>query len=708
MNVPDRLRELACNLYWTWNPDLIAIFRDLDPDLWRDVGHNPVEMLDRITPEAIQERTTELALEARISQAFHRMRDYLESVGTWGSRHAGPLRARPVAYFSAEFGLHESLPIYSGGLGVLAGDHLKVASDLDVPLIGVGLFYAKGYFHQRLDPTGWQQEEYFSADLEKLPLQWARDADGSPLRVSVRTRSGEIHAGVRTAQVGRNRLILLDSNVEENDPEHRQLTAELYGGDERTRIRQELLLGVGGLRALQAMGYCAGVIHCNEGHSTLAILELARRMMQAEGRTFEQVRERVAGGSVFTTHTPVPAGHDRFSPDLLEEVVGPLRDELGISAEDLLALGRVDPGNRDEPFCMTVLGLRMSRHRNAVSDRHGRVTRAMWTGLWPDRAEDEIPVGHITNGVHVSSWLAIPMFAFYARHLGEDWQEWMHESQTWAPVADIDEVEFWEQHQIRKANLVEYVHRTVTRQAAARNGGEAPPAEVPRLDPDVLTIGFARRFATYKRPELLLGDLDRLARLVNDPDRPVQILYAGKAHPNDEPAKKRIQRVFEICRDERFAGRVVFIENHDINVGRHLVQGVDVWLNTPRRPLEACGTSGQKVVLNGGLNLSVPDGWWAEACDGRNGWAIGCGTEHADPDRQIEMDRGLLFEMLEREVVPLYYDRNDQDVPHGWIARQKAAICTLPWRYSARRMLRDYTMRCYLPAAGAMTSSFRR
>ncbi len=705
MELVDRLRELARNLYWTWHPELIGIFRDLDHELWREVNHNPVEFLSRLSSDLVEERASQLALEARISQAFHQMHDYLEAQGTWGAWHAGPLRARPVAYFSAEFGLHESLPLYSGGLGVLAGDHLKSASDLDVPLVAVGLFYAQGYFSQRLDESGWQHEEYAFSEVDKLPLDRAMDDDGRQISVGVPTRSSEIRAQIWTAQVGRSRLILLDTNVDGNNDEDRGLTSQLYGGDQRVRIRQELVLGVGGFRALQAMGIFPGVIHMNEGHSAFVALELARTLMERDGRSFEDVREQTETMSVFTTHTPVEAGHDRFPADLVEETLGPLREQLGISQDTCLALGRVQWDNQDEPFCMTVLGLRMAQWRNAVSARHARVSRAMWQDIWPALPLDIVPIGHITNGVHVASWLGLPMVPLYERVLGADWQERMHESETWAAIDELDDAEFWEQHQILKAHLIDYVCRSLQLQCKRRAKDDSQPEQPPGLDPDTLTIGFARRFASYKRADLLLQDPDRLADLVNNPERPIQILYAGKAHPGNEAGKRLIQRIFELMHEDRFRGKILFLEDHDMNVGRHLVQGADVWLNTPRRPREACGTSGQKAVLNGGLNLSVLDGWWAEAYDGSNGFAIGRGGEHVDNDRQDRLDADALYNVLGNQVVPLYYDRNDKGVPWGWVRMQKNAIRSLAWRFSSRRMLRDYAIRCYLPAAGAATSA---
>jgi len=709
VDIAAELRELARNLYWTWQPEIINVFRDLDPLLWRAVNHNTVDFLSRFSPPALRQKATELNLDARINYAFHRLRDYLNPKRTWGHVHAGPLRARPVAYFSAEFGLHESLPLYSGGLGVLAGDHLKSASDLGVPLVGVGLFYAQGYFNQVLADNGWQTERYFEADVDDLPLDRARAEDGTPLKVKVPTDGSEIVAGVWTAHVGRCRLILLDTDVEENSQQHRELTATLYGGDHRVRICQELILGVGGMRALGALGIRPSVLHLNEGHSAFAALELARELMERDERPFADVMESAAARTVFTTHTPVEAGHDRFDPPLLEEATGALRRGLGLSREQFLSLGRVRPQDGGESFCMTVLAMKVSRHINGVSAIHGRVSRRMWRSLWPARAESDVPIGHITNGVHALSWLSVPMARLYTRYLGQDWPQHLCYHETWAQVMDMDDEELWNQRQNQKRRLVNYVQRCMSRRRTPALADTAmDEAASPCLDPDALTIGFARRFAFYKRADLLLRDPERLDRIVNNPDRPVQIIYAGKAHPADDGGKNLIQTVWRITQDQRFKGKIVFIEDHDINVGRHMVQGVDLWINLPRRPMEACGTSGQKVLLNGGLNLSVLDGWWAEAYDGANGFAVGHGGEHSDSARQDEIDAEHLYTTLEDTVAPLYYDRDAQGIPRKWVARQKRAIRDLAWRFNADRMVMDYTLGCYMPAAGGFTSSAPR
>ena len=701
----EKLWSLARNLWWSWDSDAASLFRDLDPVRWREVKENPIQLLGEVPLRELERRAGQLVLHSRINYAYRRQQEYLQSDRTWGGTHAGVLRARPVAYFSAEFGLHESVPIYSGGLGLLSGDHVKSASDLDVPLIGIGLCYSQGYFRQRLDIGGWQQEEYLDVDLTKLPVEPALGKNGEPVTVTIETRTGSIRAKVLRLNVGRCTILLLDSNVEGNAPEDRELTARLYGGDSRVRIRQELLLGVGGVRALQAMGIAPSVYHLNEGHSAFAVLEVIRERMQQEGIDFAEASRRVRRQVVFTTHTPVPAGHDRFAPELVEEHLGPLRDALGIHNEWLMALGRVDGGNANERFCMTVLALKCSRRANAVSSLHGEVSRAMWRGLWPDRSEDQIPIGHITNGVHVPSWIAPQMFRLYDRHLGPDWYQRSAEALIWERVENIDDGELWETHLALKSRLLNFVRRYAAEQAKSR--GESPQT-VQRLErvlsPDALTIGFARRFATYKRANLILQDLERLAGLANDPKRPIQFVFAGKAHPRDEPGKRVLQQIAELMRDPRFADKLVFVEDYDIGAGRHLVQGVDVWLNSPRRPLEASGTSGQKVVLNGGLNLSVLDGWWAEAYDGANGFAIGAGETHSNVELHDSRDGEDLFRVLSQEIVPLYYLRDRDGLPRGWIKRMKRAIRTLGWRFNANRMVMDYALKCYVPAAGGTSS----
>lgn len=707
-NSPNSLYEkcqaLARNLWWSWHPEVTNLFRELDPIRWRQLDHNPIALLQELTPDRLEARAAEMVLYSRIHHAYRQLKEYMTEQQTWGNTHAGVLGAMPVAYFSAEFGIHESVPIYSGGLGVLSGDHIKSASGLGVPLVAIGLYYNHGYFKQHLDEQGYQQEEYLATKVENLPMEPAVSPDGQPVEVQIETRNGPLHAKVWLMCVGRVNLYLLDCDVEGNRPEDRELTNRLYGGDERTRIRQELVLGVGGVRALKALGITPGVFHLNEGHSAFAPLEVIRERMYEDGVGFNDALREVAQHTVFTTHTPVPAGHDRFDGQLVEEHLGPLRDALDISYDQLMGLGRVEPQNEAEAFTMTVLGLKLSRRANAVSSLHGHVTRRMWAHLWPWRVEEEIPIGHITNGVHVPSWLAWQMQNLYDRNFVAGWSSRMGEPEVWQEIYNVDPGELWETHSALKNLLIGFVRRRISRQCRRRDESEQL-VEAARnvLDPNILTIGFARRFATYKRAGLLLTDPERLEQLLNNTHRPVQLIFAGKAHPKDKPGKQLIKDIANLRLDERFNSRLVFIEDYDINVGRHLVQGVDVWLNNPRRPLEASGTSGQKVILNGGLNLSVLDGWWAEAYNGQNGFAIGKGTQHVDDAISDERDAEQLYHILEQQLVPLFYDRDIDGLPQRWIKMMKNSISTLAWRFSAHRMVMDYTRSCYVPAAGGLS-----
>ncbi len=561
--VQERLWSLARNMWWSWDHDSSNLFLDLDPARWSDLNHNPVSLLAEFPLAKLESRAAELVLHSRINYAYRRLEEYLEADRTWGARHAGVLRPRPVAYFSAEFGVHESLPVYSGGLGVLAGDHIKSASDLDIPLVGIGLFYGQGYFRQRLDKNGWQHEEYIESDVNQLPMEPAIGTNGRQVIVKIDTRSGSISARVWRLKVGRVDLLLLDSDVPGNAPEDRETASRLYGGDRRIRIRQELLLGVGGLRALKALGITPGVLHLNEGHCAFAVLEAVRSRMEEEGIGFDAAVSRVSREVVFTTHTPVPAGHDRFDAALMEEHLGPLRDSLGLTRESFMGLGRESPSNSDETFCMTVLALRLSRRANAVSALHGEVSRAMWTGLSPGKPEDEVPIGHITNGVHVPSWLAPQMFRLYDRHLGTGWHQRSSEAKIWEGIENVDDGELWETHLNLKSRLLEFVRRRAVEQAERRSEPREMLERLERvLTPDALTIGFARRFATYKRANLILTDIERLASMVNDPKRPVQFVFAGKAHPLDEPGKRVLQQIAELMRDPQFADKFVFVEDY--------------------------------------------------------------------------------------------------------------------------------------------------
>jgi glycogen phosphorylase len=704
--IHEKLTELAGNLWWSWQPDVTEIFRDIDPGRWSDLSHNPIVLLREYGPDKLEARAREELLHSRIHGAYRRWLEYMGADDTWGDTHAGVLGHRPVAYFSAEFGLHESLRIYSGGLGLLAGDHLKSASDLKAPLVGVGLFYHEGYFFQTVDQNGWQREEYLIANPPDLPIREALGKDGKPILIAVETRTGRIHARIWRVDVGRVPLYLLDTNIPENTAEDRQLTARLYGGNNRTRIRQELLLGVGGLRALTALNIRPKVLHMNEGHSAFATLELIRLRMKEDGFTFDDALREVAACSAFTTHTPVAAGHDRFDTGLIEEHLSPLYADLGLSLDAFMGLGRVDPHRAEETFCMTVLAFKTSRRANAVSNLHGVVTRRMWRPLWPWRSEEEIPIGHITNGVHVPTWLAMQIRVLYDKVLPPNWHLKTGEPDVWADFEQVSPGELWETHEALKGRLIGYARHRLIRYWQRHKATDAEIAKLQNvLNPQALLVGFARRFAPYKRADLALRDIDMLAKLVDDDEHPVQFIFAGKAHPADDLGKQIMQKIFRLSQDSRFQERIVFLEDYDINVARHLVQGVDVWLNNPRRPLEASGTSGQKVVLNGGLNLSILDGWWAEAYDGLNGFAIGTGLIHANQDVQDQRDAESLMDVLRNEVIPLYYQRDADGLPQGWIRRMKRAVRTLGWRFNADRMVMDYVTQAYVPAAGGTSSN---
>ena len=704
----EKLNIVANNIWWSWHQDVVAIFQAIDPVLWRDLGHNPIALLKQFTPEEFEARVLERVLQTRIDQVYRRLRNYMRARPLTAQQYTGVLGSKPVAYFSLEFGLHESVPIYSGGLGILAGDHIKSASGLGVPLVAVGLFYDQGYFRQYLDKEGWQHEEYIDTKVEHLPLETAVDKDGNKITVQVETTNGPIYARVRKLKVGRVDLYLLDTDLPENSSEDRELTSTLYGGDKRTRIRQEIVSGIGGVRALRALGITPGVYHLNEGHNAFVTLEVIRELMEDNGLTFEDAAREVAQKTVFTTHTPVEAGHDYFSSELINEHLSPLRQKLGLTHEQLMALGRKNSFDQNEDFCMTILGMKLSHYANAVSSLHGKVTRHMWRDLWPQRAEEDVPIGHITNGVHVPSWMAWQMRVLFERHI-TGWTEESIDPDVWAQVYNIDSGELWETHGALKILLINFIRHRLEMQLTRL---EAPAEEIARaktiFDPNALTIGFGRRFATYKRATLLFQDLEWLARIVNDPERPVQFVFAGKAHPADEPGKRLISTISQIRTDPRFSGKIVFLENYDINVARHMVQGVDVWLNNPRRPLEASGTSGQKAVLSGALNFSVLDGWWAEAYDGTNGFSIGNGSNHIYDAITDQRDQESLIDVLEHQIIPMYYDRDKYGLPRTWVEYMKNSFATLAWRFSAHRMVADYVRLAYLPAAGGISAKMPR
>jgi glycogen phosphorylase len=701
-----RLRDVAYNLHWAWSYRAIMLFRRLDADLWERTDHNPVLLLDELAPGRLAEVAKDDAFVAHLDTVARDLDTYCAAEYTWFRRkypqHTGPL----VAYFSAEFGITECLPIFSGGLGVLAGDHLKAASDIGLPLVGVGLLYQQGYFHQYLNQAGWQQESYREKDFHTLPLSPETTASGAPVLVRVPHPGGEVAVRVWRAQVGRVPLYLLDTNIDENEAANRDITDQLYGGDLELRIRQEIVLGIGGARALAALGLEPPIYHMNEGHSAFAVLERVRTTMQTHGLDFEAAREACAAGTVFTTHTPVAAGHDAFPPELVQRYLGEYAGTLGLDTAEFIALGQADGAPADEPFSMTVLALRLAAASNGVSRLHGEVSRHMWQSLWPDLPEKEVPIGHITNGVHLPSWISHDMHELYSRYLGPRWREEPGDEEVWGRADRLPPEELWRTHERRRERLVVFARARLREQLARRGSGETELRSVDGvLDSGALTIGFARRFATYKRALLLFRDPDRLARILGDTARPVQVIIAGKAHPRDEAGKEVIRRVIELARLEPFRRRVVFLEDYDLPMARYLVQGADVWLNTPRRPLEASGTSGMKAAANGVLNLSVLDGWWVEAWErvgrrrGAAGWAIGSGEVYADHDEQDRIEAEALYTLLEAEVVPAFYERGTDRLPRRWTEQMKQSIARFSPIFNTNRVVGDYTERYYVPAA---------
>ena len=690
------LQRIACNLWWSWEPEAIALFQRLDPELWRLTRHNPMEMLGSLQQATFEGLMADEGFMSHLSQVEERLDDYLAS-RTWYQRHGNP--GARIAYFSMEFGLHESLPIYSGGLGILAGDHLKSASDLGLPLVGVGLLYRQGYFRQYLNLEGWQQEIYPENNFYNLPLYLEKDPSGRPLLLELELPGRCMKVQIWRVQVGRVRLFLLDSNLEENAPADREITTRLYGGDQEMRIRQEILLSIGGIKALRMLDMEPNVCHMNEGHAAFLALERIRILMEERKLSFREAAEAVRGGNVFTTHTPVEAGIDHFPPDLLDKYMGQYYRSLGLSRDEFLALGMQYPRRGNDSFCMAVLAMKLSYHSNGVSELHGEVSRRMWADVWPDLPEEQLPLTSITNGVHQKSWLSDDMTDLLIRYLGTRWLDEQSSEQLWRKVSRIPDAELWRTHRKGTAKLVDYARLSLRNQlnqldASAKELASA--AEV--LDPEILTIGFARRFATYKRGTLLLQDKERLAAILNHPERPVQIVFAGKAHPADHQGKELIRQIVQVSRQDRFRRRIVFLEDYDISVARHLVQGVDVWLNTPLRPQEASGTSGMKVAFNGGLNLSVLDGWWCEGYRGNNGWAIGHGEIYDDLAYQNEVESRAIYDLLEKEIVPLFYNRGIDGIPRGWTAFMKSSLETLCPVFSTDRMVQEYARRCYIPA----------
>jgi len=702
------LRELAFNLWYSWEPHAVALFTAVDQDLWERCYHNPVKLLQRVRQARLRELADDDGFVRRLETVYVHFQDYLSAKDTWFAKKWAGEISGPIAYFSAEFGLHESVPEYSGGLGILAGDHCKAASDLGLSFVAMGLLYRQGYFKQRLNKEGWQEAVPMNISFSELPIHEVRKSDGTALTIRVDILDRAVAVKVWEIKVGRIPLFLLDTDVAENRDEDRLITAELYGGDLEMRIRQEIVLGIGGVRALRAMGISPSVYHMNEGHAAFLGIERIRQLVVEQGVNFYHALQVVAASNVFTTHTPVPAGNDAFSRDLMGRYFENYVKDLKINFEEFLEYGGPWNHQPNDPFSMTILALRFSRRSNGVSALHGEVSRNMWTCVWPNAPLHEVPISSVTNGIHLHTWLAPEMRSLYEKYFEPDWRERISDPDLWRRVSDIPDEELWNTHLLLKKRLINFVRRRV-REHRERLG-ESPDRQRAAgsiLDPEVLTIGFARRFATYKRALLLFRDVDRLKAIVNKKDRPLQIIIAGKSHPRDEGGKRLIQQLYRLVNEPDFDGKVVFVEDYDTNVARHLVQGVDVWLNNPIRPLEASGTSGQKVPPNGGVNLSVLDGWWCEGYNGKNGWAIGedlgwkIGSPIPDvpPEIQDEVDLKSLYTILDQQVIPLYYAKPDGRLPLAWINLMRESIRSVSPVYNTWRMVQEYTERSYIPAS---------
>jgi starch phosphorylase len=693
------LETLASNLWWSWNPDAVGLFRRVNPELWRESGYNPVSFLNRVRQEDLEVASEDegfLGHQREVQERFE--------AEVLRPRENGVLAAsgNRIAYFSLEYGLHESLRLYAGGLGVLAGDHLKSASDLGLPMAAVGLLYRQGYIQQYLSSEGWQQEGYPVSDIHSLPMKRLEDSNNRPVLVTLPLPEGPLQAVIWRMEVGRVPLYLLDTDISENPGEFRHITDRLYGGDRRTRLRQEILLGIGGFRALLAAGYEPEVCHMNEGHAAFVGLARIAHLVRSRGVDVDAAREISIRSNVFTTHTPVPAGNEAFPVDLLRPHLEVLKADLGLDPERILAWGR-PPGEPSAPeLSMTILALRMARYRNGVSELHGRVARRMWAHLYPRCPLEEVPIEHVTNGVHAQSWISQEHARIYRRYLGSGWWNRPAHTVTLARVAQIPDEELWQAHELARSRLIHMTRDHLERQLRVRN---APSAEIAQarsvLQPGVLTIGFAKRFAAYKRGTLLLRDSARFEAMLTHKDRPVQVLFAGNAHPADEEAKRLIQQLFRFVRNAKVRHHVVLLENYDIRLARHLVQGADVWLNAPRRPLEASGTSGMKAALNGTLNVSTLDGWWQEAYDPMHGWAIGRGEEYADPEYGDATEAHALYNLLEEEVIPCFYDRSEGSIPRKWIKMMKGSIEMGMEKFTSQRMVQAYAARFYRPASEA-------
>ena len=690
------LRQLSRNLWWSWNPVAQKIFRQLSPAIWESSNHNPVALLASFSEEELLARLGDPVFRDEINGVLKSFHHYMDTNASWKGPKTG--KRGTVAYFCAEFGLHECLPMYSGGLGVLAGDHAKSASDLGLSFVGVGLFYRQGYFQQQIDLSGNQQESYPHTNPELVPVELVTDVGGKPLLCSVEIGSSVVYFQAWRIAVGRSNVYLLDTDVPINEEYARGLTALAYGGDVTTRIRQEIILGIGGVRFLHAMGIKPAVYHINEGHAAFLTLELLRDQLKS-GSSISKATDKVKQKCVFTTHTPVPAGHDKFPKDLFEFTMYPHADALHISVDQLMEYGRVPEQEDQSTFTMTILALKLSRAANGVSRKHGEVSRKMWMDLYRVNDPKKVPISYVTNGIHVPSWTMCPSWEFWERHNSHRWKEDLMEPQFWNHITDpnvVTDEQLWSLRYELRRNMIEFIRGRMKDQYA-RSGSGGDDSFTHLLSPDALTIVYARRFAPYKRAPLIFSDLKKIEDIINAPNKPVQIIFAGKSHPRDEGGKQFLHQIVEMTRHPHFFGKVVFVENYDMNVARHLISGCDIWLNTPRKPLEASGTSGQKIAINGGLHASIMDGWWDEAYDGKNGWAIESMRGMPEPEVQDEHDAHSLYRLLQNDIVPLFYERDQNGIPRKWIAKIRRAMRTIIPVYNTHRMVSEYASKYYFP-----------
>ena len=691
------LNRLARNLWWTWNQEAQEIFQQLSPRAWQNLYHNAVAVLHEVSDYELRTRLQEPAFAADVRDVLKRFNAYMEERDTWATQNAQKLEGKPVAYFSAEFGLHETLPIAAGGLGILAGDHAKSASDLGLPFVGISLFYRQGYFMQTINEENWQTEYYSRLNPRNLPMEAVLDAKGEHLTCMIQIATSQVKFKVWKVNVGRIPIYLMDTDLPENEEHHRELTLRVYGGDSTTRIMQEMLLGVGGVRLMRALDIQPSVFHMNEGHAAFLTLELMREKM-ATGHTLEDASKATTKECIFTTHTPVEAGHDRFTSDLVQYAAHKFANNLKISHQEFMDMGRVRKGDESEPFCMTVLALKHSRTANGVSELHGEISRQMWQDLYADKKVEEVPIGHITNGIHVAGWMKGPLRRFFRRRLGEHWDTDLNTHAFWNRMEDpgfVSDEEIWALRSLLRRELIEFSRRRLLLQSQSLKRENFITFDH-LLNPDVLTIGFARRFATYKRAPLVFQQFEQIVRLVKDKKYPIQFIFAGKAHPRDDEGKRFIQHIIHLSKHTELHGHLVFIENYDVHVARQMVSGCDIWLNNPRRPLEASGTSGQKTSAHGCLNMSILDGWWREAFDETNGFAIGPDSQPDSIEEQDRVDSNNLYDVLTKEVIPGFYNRDSTGIPRQWIQKIRRSMSTITPEYSTWRMVQDYANKYYL------------